>query len=87
MTGISPAIYFILGFFGAALWGSKTSGNLLQNTLGTNQYQFALNLLLGGVFLFLALASSSTLSEQPVGTLFGSLHSQEMSCHTELPLS
>ena len=87
MTGISPAIYFVLGFFGAALWGSNTSGNLLQNTLGTKQYQFALNLPLGGVFLLLALAPFSTLSRQPVGTLFGSLHSQEISHHTELPLS
>ena len=40
--------YFIVGFFGAARWGTATDGNLLVNAWGPPAYHATLNILLGG---------------------------------------
>ena len=47
-------IYFLLGFFGAARWGSDTNNNLLVNSWGPPKYQGILNILLG---IYLALTN------------------------------
>ena len=47
-------IYFLLGFFGAARWGSQTNNNLLVNAWGPPAYQGILNILLG---IYLALTN------------------------------
>ena len=47
-------IYFLLGFFGAARWGTDTNNNLLVNSWGPPAYQGILNILLG---IYLALTN------------------------------
>ena len=47
-------IYFLLGLFGAARWGTNTNNNLLVNQWGPPAYQGILNILLG---IYLALTN------------------------------
>ncbi|CAL5226106.1 g8923 [Coccomyxa viridis] len=51
---ICSTTYFVLGFFGAARWGSATKENILQNSWGPPLYQGVLNILLG---IYLALTN------------------------------
>ncbi len=51
---VCSTTYFVLGFFGAARWGSATKENILQNSWGPPLYQGVLNILLG---IYLALTN------------------------------
>lgn len=42
-------MYSVIGFFGAALFGSNTEGNVLQNNLGGGAGQGVLNMAMSGL--------------------------------------
>lgn len=48
-AGISFVIYSVIGFFGAALFGSNTEGNILENDLGGGPGQGVLNMAMSGM--------------------------------------
>ena len=43
-TGIAFVVYAVIGFFGAADFGSNTEGNILENDLGGGAGQGVLNI-------------------------------------------
>lgn len=51
-AGVSFAIYSVIGFFGASLFGSNTEGNILQNNLGGGAGQGVLNMAMSGLSCF-----------------------------------
>ena len=48
-AGISFAIYSVIGFVGASLFGSSTEGNILENNLGGGAGQGVLNIAMSGL--------------------------------------
>ena len=48
LYGPGIIIYGILGFFGAAMYGADTAGNILQNTWGNKYVQVCLNVIIAG---------------------------------------
>ena len=64
LCGPGVVIYGLLGYFGAALYGADTEGNILQNVWGNKYVQVCLNISIAGALLCLTKGRSSRTSKR-----------------------